>query len=79
MFAYIANIPLSEYIRRRRMSLAAVDFQSGNKKVIDISLKYGYDSPIAFNRAFKSVHGIPYTIPSFNFSKNLTCLWYGSS
>ncbi|AUM86887.1 AraC family transcriptional regulator [Clostridium botulinum] len=58
MFAYIADIPLSEYIRRRRMSLAAVDLQSSNEKVIDISLKYGYDSPTAFNRAFKSVHGI---------------------
>lgn len=58
MFAYIADIPLSEYIRRRRMSLAAVDLQSGNEKVIDISLKYRYDSPTAFNRAFKSVHGI---------------------
>lgn len=58
MFSYIADIPLSEYIRRRRMSLAAVDLQSGDEKVIDISLKYGYDSPTAFNRAFKSVHGI---------------------
>ena len=58
MFAYIADIPLSEYIRRRRMSLAAVDLQSGSEKVIDISQKYGYDSPTAFNRAFKSVHGI---------------------
>lgn len=58
MFAYIADIPLSEYIRRRRMSLAAVDLQSGSQKVIDVSLKYGYDSPTAFNRAFKSVHGI---------------------
>lgn len=58
MFAYIADIPLSEYIRRRKMSLAAVDLQGGNEKVIDISLKYGYDSPTAFNRAFKSVHGI---------------------
>ena len=58
MFAYIADITLSEYIRRRRMSLAAVDLQDGCEKVIDISLKYGYDSPTAFNRAFKSVHGI---------------------
>lgn len=40
------------------MSLAAVDLQNGCEKVIDISLKYGYDSPTAFNRAFKSVHGI---------------------
>ena len=58
MFTYIADITLSEYIRRRKMSLAAVDLQSGNEKVIDISLKYGYNSPTAFNRAFKSVHGI---------------------
>lgn len=58
MFTYIADIPLSEYIRRRRMSLAAVDLQSSCERVIDISLKYGYDSPTAFNRAFKSVHGI---------------------
>ncbi len=58
MFAYMADIPLSEYIRRRRMSLAAVDLQNGNEKVIDISLKYGYDSPTAFNRAFRSIHGI---------------------
>lgn len=58
MFAYMANVPLSEYIRRRRMSLAAVDLQNGDSKVIDISMKYGYDSPTAFNRAFKSIHGI---------------------
>jgi AraC family transcriptional regulator len=58
MFAYMADIPLSEYIRRRRMSLAAADLQHDYNKVIDISLKYGYDSPTAFNRAFKSVHGI---------------------
>ncbi len=57
MFAYMADITLSEYIRRRRMSLAAVDLQNGHK-VIDVSLNYGYDSPTAFNRAFKNVHGI---------------------
>lgn len=58
MFAYMAGIPISEYIRRRRMSLAAVELQTGDNKVIDVSLKYGYDSPTAFNRAFKSIHGI---------------------
>lgn len=58
MFAYMADVPLTEYIRRRRMSLAAVDLQSSCEKVIDVSLKYGYDSPTAFNRAFKSIHGI---------------------
>ncbi|HBE86756.1 MAG TPA: AraC family transcriptional regulator [Lachnoclostridium sp.] len=58
MFAYMANVPLSEYIRRRRMSLAAVDLLNGNNKIIDVALKYGYHSPTAFNRAFQSIHGI---------------------
>jgi AraC family transcriptional regulator len=58
MFSYMTGIPLSEYIRRRRMSMAAVDLRNGDEKVIDVALKYGYDSPTAFNRAFKSVHGI---------------------
>jgi AraC family transcriptional regulator len=58
MFAYMADVPLSEYIRRRKMSRAAVDLQDENNKVIDVSLKYGYDSPTAFNRAFQRIHGI---------------------
>lgn len=58
MFAYMADVPLGEYIRRRRMSRAAADLQRGTEKVVDIALKYGYDSPTAFNRAFQSVHGV---------------------
>ena len=58
MFAYMANVTLSEYIRRRKMSLAAVDLQGGDSKVVDVALKYGYSSPTAFNRAFQAVHGI---------------------
>lgn len=58
MFTYMAGLPLSEYIRRRRMSLAAVDLQGSNEKIIEIALKYGYSSPTAFNRAFQGVHGI---------------------
>ncbi|MCI9264571.1 MAG: AraC family transcriptional regulator [Oscillospiraceae bacterium] len=58
MFGYMAGIPLSEYIRRRRMSLAAAELQGGREKIIDIGMKYGYSSPTAFNRAFQSVHGI---------------------
>ncbi len=57
MFGYLAGVPLSEYIRRRRMSLAAVDLQSGDEKIIDVAAKYGYKSPTAFNRAFQSIHG----------------------
>lgn len=59
MFGYMADVPLSEYIRRRRMSRALTELQSGQSKIIDIALKYGYDSPTAFNRAFQSVHGMP--------------------
>lgn len=63
MFTYMAGISLSEYIRRRRMSLAAKDLHSGEEKVIDIGLKYGYSSPTAFNRAFHAIHGVaPSTI-----------------
>ena len=58
MFTYMSGVPLSEYIRRRKMSLAAVDLQGGEAKIIDIAAKYGYNSPTAFNRAFQSIHGI---------------------
>ena len=58
MFSYMAGVPLSEYIRRRRMSLAAVDLQEKDSKIVDVSAKYGYQSPTSFNRAFQSVHGI---------------------
>ncbi len=58
MFTYMAGITLAEYIRRRKMSLAAVDLQRGKERIIDIAEKYGYHSPTAFNRAFQSFHGI---------------------
>jgi AraC family transcriptional regulator len=58
MFLYMTDITLAKYIQRRRMSLAVGDLKSGENKIIDVSLKYGYNSPTAFNRAFQSVHGI---------------------
>ena len=58
MFTYMAGITLAEYIRRRKMSLAAADLQGGNERIIDIAEKYVYRSPTAFNRAFQSFHGI---------------------
>lgn len=57
MFAFINQVTLSEYIRRRKMSLAAVDLQNG-RKIIDVAYKYGYASPTAFSRAFRNIHGI---------------------
>ncbi|MCL1820389.1 MAG: AraC family transcriptional regulator [Oscillospiraceae bacterium] len=58
MFSYITGVPLSEYIRRRRLTLAAFELQTGNCKVIDTAMKYGYESPEAFSRAFKKLHGV---------------------
>lgn len=57
MFSFITDVSLSEYIRRRRLSLAAYELQNSNIKVIDLALKYGYDSPEAFTRAFQNLHG----------------------
>lgn len=57
MFSYLAGVPLKEYIRRRRMTRAAADLRAG-EKVLNVALRYGYDSPTAFNRAFQTVHGV---------------------
>jgi len=58
MFSYVTGIPLSDYIRRRRMTKAAFELQVSDAKVMDIGSKYGYVSPTSFNRAFQSVHGV---------------------
>lgn len=58
MFSYIASVSLGEYIRRRRMTLAAFELQSNDIKIIDLALKYGYDSPTSFTRAFQNIHGV---------------------
>jgi AraC-like DNA-binding protein len=58
MFPFITGLPLSEYIRRRRLTLAAFELQTTNIKVIDIAVKYGYNSPDTFTRAFKNLHGV---------------------
>jgi AraC-like DNA-binding protein/2-polyprenyl-3-methyl-5-hydroxy-6-metoxy-1,4-benzoquinol methylase len=57
-FSIFMNISIYEYIRRRRMTLAAIELQTNSIKVIDIALKYGYESPESFTRAFKEIHGI---------------------
>lgn len=58
MFSFLAGISLSEYIRRRRLTLAAFELKNSNMKVIDIAIKYGYSSPDSFARAFQHLHGI---------------------
>lgn len=58
MFTFVCGIPLSEYIRRRRLTAAAFDLRDGGAKVIDVAVKYGYSSADAFARAFHALHGI---------------------
>jgi len=57
-FTFMTNTTLSEYIRRRKMTKAAFELKNDNIKVIDLAFKYGYDSPEAFSRAFKLMHGV---------------------
>lgn len=58
MFSFLAGVTLSEYIRRRRLSLAAFELSNSNTRVIDLAIKYGYSSADSFTRAFQSLHGI---------------------
>ncbi|MCM1988427.1 AraC family transcriptional regulator [Oceanirhabdus seepicola] len=58
IFQYVTDIPFNEYVRKRRMTLAAKELINSNTKIIDLALAYGYSSPEAFSRAFKQIHGI---------------------
>ena len=58
IFSLLTNITLAEYIRKRRLSNAGFDMYNNKQKVIDIALKYQYESSTAFSRAFESFHGI---------------------
>lgn len=57
-FSYMTGMTLTEYVRRRRLTLAAQNLQHSNDYIIDIAIKYGYDSAAAFSRAFAKQHGI---------------------
>ena len=58
MFFASFNITCAEYIRRRKLTLAAVELLNTDKSIFNIALKYGYESPNAFTRAFRNIHGI---------------------
>ncbi|MGM9637610.1 MAG: AraC family transcriptional regulator [Eubacteriales bacterium] len=57
-FAMLCGFTMSEYIRNRRLALAGSELAAGDEKVIDIALKYGYDSPDSFTKAFTRFHGV---------------------
>ena len=58
IFYLVTGVTLTEYIRNRRLSLAGRDLLTTDAKVIDIALKYQYDTPESFFRAFTRFHGI---------------------
>lgn len=58
MFSFMSDVPLAEYVRRRRLSSAAMELLTTEEKVIDVALKYGYESPTSFSRAFFAIHGV---------------------
>lgn len=58
IFSIICGFTVGEYIRNRRLTLAGKDLASEHGKVLDIAIKYGYDSPDSFARAFQKFHGI---------------------
>ncbi|HEY9062988.1 MAG TPA: AraC family transcriptional regulator [Pseudobacteroides sp.] len=68
MFSFLSGISLSEYIRRRRLTLAALDLKDSDLRIIDLAVKYGYSSADSFSRAFHSMHGI---LPSEARSENI--------
>lgn len=57
MYHMITGVTIAEYVRRRRLTLAAQDIISG-EKIINVACKYGYETPEAFTRAFRKMHGI---------------------
>ncbi|MFC7304686.1 effector binding domain-containing protein [Streptomyces monticola] len=58
MFSALAGMPLSEYIRRRRLTVAGAEVLAGGETLLDIAVRYGYGSGEAFARAFRAVHGV---------------------
>ena len=68
IFSLIANINISDYIRKRRLTRAGVELKHNNAKVIDIALKYGYDSPVSFARAFQNFHGFNPSLANKRYS-----------
>ncbi|MEU8181725.1 AraC family transcriptional regulator [Micromonospora sp. NPDC049044] len=58
LFSALAGMPLSEYIRRRRLTVAGADVLAGERTLLDVAVRYGYGSAEAFARAFQAVHGV---------------------
>ncbi len=84
IFIFLTNISISEYIRKRRLSRAFEELKTSDIKIIDLAIKYQYDSSISFSRAFKNMFGITpneckksnqnYKLfPIIKFDNNISC------
>ena len=58
IFTFVTGVSFGEYVRKRRLSMAALELHEGGKSVTELSVKYGYDSPSSFSRAFKDYHNV---------------------
>src|SRR5690625_2550405 len=58
MFATLAGMPLAEYVRRRRLTLAGAEVLHGSRTLLEIAVGHGYGSTEAFSRAFRAMHGV---------------------
>ncbi|MEV8479139.1 AraC family transcriptional regulator [Streptomyces sp. NPDC051173] len=58
MFSALAGMPLSEYVRRRRLTVAGAEVLAGERTLLEIAVRYGYTSGEAFARAFRAMHGV---------------------
>ncbi|MEU5052412.1 AraC family transcriptional regulator [Streptomyces sp. NPDC021096] len=58
LFSALAGMPLSEYIRRRRLTVAGAEVLAGERTLLEIAVRYGYASGEAFARAFRTLHGV---------------------
>jgi AraC family transcriptional regulator len=58
MFHMLTGMTVAEYMRKRKLTLAAQELAMSSSKVVDVAFKYGYDSPESFSKAFRKIHGI---------------------
>ena len=58
VFSILCGFTVGEYIRNRRLTLAGIELAADQAKVIDVALKYGYETPDSFTKAFRKFHGI---------------------
>ena len=61
-FAMLCSMTVGDYIRQRRLSAAGLEVLTTDRKIIDIALEFGYDSPDSFTKAFARFHGLTHVL-----------------